>query len=415
MIRNIIEYLRKESGISAMDLTLDICSPSMYYAYIKGHKHLSDKKLIALKDRLGADHLSGQEVEEYNKELDEYCDGIFNMRYDFKNLINYYEILNDYHTQMLLDERLITKYLIVMIQFLIYLEKATELNKYLHLFSLIDRHLNKEQLIFYLTSSTYNRALSYDELLDLLIRIEKMIYNLSEDSYCYGFVYLTLGRMYLRSHKHYHSRYFIDQAIEFYRKNDCFRGVVSAKNMLALNMIAMNNVKEALLELNSNLRRATELNYLEEIKNCKTYQILCYSSLNRTDDISSHFQDLLEIFYKGVMPNDYFRLLCILGVLDKYNFRDEVRTLLKNIQNRLPPPIIPIYREFLKCYMLEDEEQKMIKIESIIDCYQDAFYGYDWKSAMYTRLIKYYDTNRRYKKVAEISEKYIKHLKKYIH
>ena len=43
MIRHIIEYLRKENGISTIDLTLDICSPSMYYAYIKGTKQISEE------------------------------------------------------------------------------------------------------------------------------------------------------------------------------------------------------------------------------------------------------------------------------------------------------------------------------------------------------------------------------------
>lgn len=415
MLRNIIEYLRKESSISTIDLTLDVCSLSMYYAYIKGYKQLSQEKLIIIKDRLGADQLSDLEVDEYNQELDEYGNYLCNMSYDVKNLLKYFDILQDYKVQMLLDERLIVKYLIVMIQFLIILERYEDFKKFLHLFSLVTEYLDKEQMIYYYACATYEREISYDELLGRLYRIEKILSSLSCESKYYGFVYLTLGKMYLRTHKHYHSRYFINQAIEYYRKRDCFCGIVSSKNVYALNLIVSNQVEEALNELAINIQRAKGLNYLEEIKTSKTYQLICYGLLNRVDEVVGHYQEIIDIFQKGSMPADYFRLLCIIGIFDKFKLRNEVQGLLKSFQPRLPEPAHSIYREFLRAYSSEDEEEKRILFEKILDNYQDAYYGFDWKNSIYSWLIKHYESTRCYKKIAEISKKYIDHLKKYIH
>ena len=43
MLRSIIEFFRREAGLSILDLTTDICSSSMYYFYIRG-ENLTPKK-----------------------------------------------------------------------------------------------------------------------------------------------------------------------------------------------------------------------------------------------------------------------------------------------------------------------------------------------------------------------------------
>ncbi len=414
MIRHIIEYLRKENGISTIDLTLDICSPSMYYAYIKGTKQISEEKLILLKDRLGADNLSYLEFKEYNQELDEYCDCVFNLSYTHNNIINFYEILEDYRIQMLLDERLVVKYLVVMIQLLIILDKTAYLDQYLNIFSLIKDYLTKEQLIYFYAAQTYDKELSYQELIDLLVKIEDLSKDIPEESCAYGFVYMTLGKMYLRTHKHYYSRSFIEKAIEYYRKKDCFRGIVASKNVYILNLLTINKVGEAVVELEKNLFRANELNFLEEIKNCLTYQLLCYGLQKKVDQIIINYKKMLELLNKGIMNNDYLRLLYILGVLDKFNLEKEVKFLTNFIQSRLPPPSSSFYRDLLKCFTIHDEEEKMYHIELVLERYEDIFCGYDWRIQLYCKLINYYENQRKYKKVAEISNKYIIHLQKYV-
>ena len=73
---------------------------------------------------------------------------------------------------MLLDERLVVKYLVVMIQLLIILDKTAYLDQYLNIFSLIKDYLTKEQLI--ISSCEHMTKNYHQELIDLLVKIEDL-------------------------------------------------------------------------------------------------------------------------------------------------------------------------------------------------------------------------------------------------
>ena len=70
MIRKVIEYLRRKQNITIEDLVVEICSSNMYYKYINGTKNFSKKNLTLIKERLGADELTKEEIDEYKKDID---------------------------------------------------------------------------------------------------------------------------------------------------------------------------------------------------------------------------------------------------------------------------------------------------------------------------------------------------------
>ena len=85
MLRSIIEFFRREAGLSILDLTTDICSSSMYYFYIRG-ENLTPKKVQALKEVLGSDQLTEEEIAQFDHEISALIDEFLGYRYSLNAL-----------------------------------------------------------------------------------------------------------------------------------------------------------------------------------------------------------------------------------------------------------------------------------------------------------------------------------------
>jgi hypothetical protein len=409
-----MEYFRKTKRIPVIDFTLEICSPSMYYAYISGKKHLGEDKINALKDRLGADKMSGDEVKEYLDELEDVHQKLHNFRFEIDELKTTFEILSEYETQLVLEDRLVIKYLITMAYTSRFLGFQSELKHYLHILSLIEPLHSHEQHLFYLDLSADEPGVSYEKNLSALHRLEDELKGINEDNPNLGILYLSLGKKYLSIHKNYQSNFYLEKAIDFYRRCDCFRGIIIAKNGYIANLISTKRIPEALKELEMNLIKAKEINYLPEIHDIKTKQLLCYSLLKQTDNVLNKYHEIFhEIVSVGITVQEYHNFVIILSVLDHFHMNAEITNLIRIIEKQVPKSPEQAYNDIIKYYTITNEEERIYFAEVFLETYSDVPYYFDWQSNMYQKVIGFYETQRRYKKVAELNNKYVEYMQKY--
>jgi transcriptional regulator with XRE-family HTH domain len=116
-MRKVVEYLRKKNNLTIEDLVVEICSSTMYYKYLSGEKNMSEKNLTLIKERLGADIITKEEIEEFKIELNKIIYKLIRYYNSRKEFEEDFSSLLEIEPQLLLNEELIISYGIIKLNY----------------------------------------------------------------------------------------------------------------------------------------------------------------------------------------------------------------------------------------------------------------------------------------------------------
>jgi len=154
----------------------------MYYFYIRGEKNLTPKKVQALKEVLGSDQLTEEEIAQFDHEISALIDEFLGYRYSLERFNDEVQYLLDYRKQAMLEEKLVINYLILITYHAIYNHDFALAHKYFDLFTgLMPYTDNSQQIHIYLLGvilKAYPKKKMFEVLqeLDYLLQHNKDIH-----------------------------------------------------------------------------------------------------------------------------------------------------------------------------------------------------------------------------------------------
>ena len=413
MLRSIIEFFRREAGLSILDLTTDICSSSMYYFYIRGEKNLTTKKVQALKEFFGSDQLTEEEIAQFNQEILSLIDEFLGYRYTLERFNNEVQYLLDYRKQAMLEEKLVINYLILITYHAYYNHDFTLAHKYFDLFESLMPYADDMQQIHIYSLGIMLKAYDKKEMLKVLKELDFLIQH-AKDTHFNGHFYRIMGDAYyaLRKEKKINQSY--QQSLDIFQKQNNFVGMVRVLNALA--RVKLDNIENTqdIDELLDNYKKATQLQDGYAIFGSITNIIIAYSHLKEVDLIKTYFQSLIAcIIQHSIRIIDESSLVYIGVVLLINDLTESLETLEKITQGMQLVGSDTIMAKFFRAARLPDMNERIKFFEKFI--YEDNFRycNFGICQTIFSLIDSYYRDTHHYKKQAMIKDKFITILKEY--
>lgn len=416
MMRKVIEYLRRKQNITIEDLVVEICSSNMYYKYIAGTKNLSDKNLKLIKDRLGADDLTKEEVDEFKKDLDKITLNIMRFYASKKSFDKDIEPLLEIENQLILNEELIIPYLIVKINYLFGQSDTRDVKSLIELLSLFeDKMTVTEKLLYYrafIHIEAYYENKVEDKINQFIEILENTIYNKD-----YGTFYLSASLYYIRLRNRPGSLKMLEAAIELFQKDINIFGLVKATNTKGILLSSESKHKEALLLFLMNYDNCKKINSNYEMSICLANIVESYLEINNEQEAIKYF----EIFVRKIKKIEDLSLIKtilnnvsigLITTFDYYKKYDKIKIMIDIIKNSGCKENVAV-NKLVEYFELKDMDDIVsYAVNELLPCIVGkAHFAYcRW---LIDKCVLYYRNNRMYKKAMDIEIEYVKVFQEY--
>ena len=416
MLRKVIDYLRKKQNITIEDLVVEICSSTMYYKYLAGTKNLSEKNLDLIKDRLGADKLTKEEIQAFKKDLNKITLNIMKF-YGSKNSFEKdIEPLIEIENQLILNEELIIPYLIVKINYLLGCSDTKEVDDLIELLKVFEPKMSiVEKLMCYrfrilLNEFKDNEIENY--LLPYIQLLEHNIYNKD-----FGTFVLSATLYYMRLRNRIGAFRMVEKAIELFQRDINIIGIVKATNTKGMLLITEGKYQEALDILILNYDNCKKINAEYETLSCLANIIECSLETSNKDISDKYFSIFLKKLnkitdielVKTILNHISVGLITTFDYYKKYDEINVLRDLIKKYQCFENIVVKKLYEYYELRSM--DEIVEYATSELLPNIVGKAHFAYcRW---LIDKCVLYYRNNRMYKKAADIEIEYVKVFQKY--
>lgn len=416
MMRRVIEYLRRKQNITIDDLVVEICSSTMYYKYLSKEKNMSVKNLKLLKERLGADDLTKEEVQEFKKDLDKIIHNI--MRYYIskeafeKDIIPLIEL----EPQIMLCGELCIDYMIAKINFLFLENNLDEISKLLTLLEEFFSTMSVTQQLFYYQLKIFLSNYLKEDIKELVYNFSMLLDN-NRYNKDYGKFHMSITLAYLKLKEREKASHALETSLSLFIRDLNLVGQVKTNNIKATIDCENRNYNKALEILLLNFKNSVQINYHAEVFNSLTNIISCYFGLNKKDNVIKYWNKLTKYIKKisdkkvvaAILNNnaislfsnfEYFQmneqLNELIDILETYNVNNNV--LLENLINY---------------YYINNEDEKIKYIEDVFLPLITGKAHFTYCKWVLDKCVRYYKQKRKYKKAVNFETKYLQEFKKY--
>jgi len=404
MLRKVLEYMRKQQQIPVIDFTLDICSGSMYYSYLKDERNLAPDKVEALRDRLGVDHLTEGELKEYRDEIEDFIKKFIELDFEFSEFKEQVEYLIDYENQMLLEETLVIDYLVAVLWGRSVFGVDHKYEELLEILGSLHKLMNKFQEICYLDCLlTFMYYQNPDKALEVLEELRVKVQEIEDHRL--STIYYSMGLKYYNLKKLLLSDYYLEKALEMYRKMDNVKGILKTKNSLVSVYLVLKKNNTALNMCESNVKLAKLINNKLELRIAYTSLFNCHHKLNQKEKAVQTYNDAKDYIFdnSGVFATTGMFSTWITGMdffeMDKdiIEIKNFIKNNVKNYEKN------QLLNAIIKFYEIVDINEKIGYLENEFIPIIHSREPYGWDKFVYNKLIKFYTLKGKYKKVAQYS------------
>ena len=416
MMRKIIEYLRRKQNITIEDLVVEICSSTMYYKYLSKEKNMSTKNLKLIKERLGADDLTKEEISEYHHDLDKIIHKI--MRYYPSKEAFSKDILPliELEPQLLLCDDLCIDYIIAKINYLLLENNVDEISNLLPLLEQFFLQMTITQKLFYYQLVTFKANYLKEDITSITeefaILLENNKYNKD-----YGKFHMSIVYSYIFLKNREKALLSLETALSLFIRDLNLIGQVKATNMKAVILGESRKYEEVINLLIPNYNNAKQINASYEVFVSLTNLITCYFGLNDLKGVTKYWnyfkkQILNTHDYKllqFVLKNNSLSLFTNFDYFDMQTQLDELIELFKKYE---------ISDNKVISYLIEYYEIKNMddKIKFIENTFLSLITGkahFTYCKWMLDRCVNYFYNKRMYKKSIDLEAKYLELFKQY--
>lgn len=416
MIRKVIEYLRKKNKITIEDLVVEICSSTMYYKYLSREKNLSKGKLIQIKERLGADELTKEEIAEFKKDLDKITLKI--MRYygskdEFEKDIS---PLIELDTQLLLNEDLTIDYVLAKINYLLVI---SEIDEIISLLALLEDFLpvmtTTQKLMYY-----QNKILIMNyQKHDISTENEKFVNILDNNRYekDYGCFHLSEAVYQIKFKNRAKALKFTELAIELFQRDINLVGIVKATNTECMMLGEERKYNVVLEKLLINYDNAKKINSEYEIFITLMNIIMAYLGLEDKINASRYWNILYKKF--NLLANKNIRKVILNNIsislitnFEYYGLSNCLNQLIYLIEENKPLNNVAVMN-LVEYNRIVSEEEKIIFIEKTLLPSIIGKTHFSYCKWILDTCIIYFTEKRMYKKAVEFETYYLKEFKEY--
>lgn len=416
MMRRVIEYLRRKQNITIDDLVVEICSNTMYYKYLSKEKNMSCKKLRFIKERLGADDLTQEEIREFKKDLDKIIHNI--MRYYISKEAFEKDIapLIELEPQLLLCDELCIDYMIAKINFLLLENNLDEISKLLNLLEeFFDKMSVTQQLFYYhlkIFLFNYLKEDIKDLVNDFAILLENNRYNKD-----YGFFHMSLVFSYIKlklREKAYHA---IEITLSLFVRDLNLIGQVRVTNMKAVILGESRKYNEVLELLIPNYNNAKQINIVSEMFNSLTNIITCYLGINNKQ-LAIKYWKILKNTILDKYDSKVVSVLLINNAIslftnfEYYQMLDELSELVKMLEKFVSIDN-EVLNNLIEYYYINNVDDQVEYIENKMLNLLTGKAHFSYCKWMLDTCVRYYKQKRLYKKAVNFETKYLLEFKKY--
>lgn len=416
MMRRVIEYLRKKQNITIDDLVVEICSSTMYYKYLSKEKNMSVKNLKLIKERLGADDLTKEEVQEFKKDLDKIIHNI--MRYYIskeafeKDIIPLIEL----EPQIMLCDELCIDYMIAKINFLFLENNLDEISKLLTLLEEFFSTMSVTQQLFYYQLKIFLSNYLKEDIKELVYNFSMLLDN-NRYNRDYGFLHLNLAYYFLKLKQREKASHSVELALSMFNRDINLVGQIKSYNIKGFMLGEERKYSEAIQLFLLNYNNSKQVKFLNETVFALTNIITCYFGLKDLDNVIKYWNTFKKYISKikddntisAVLVNN---IISLFTNFEYYNLSFQLNELINIIieyQISTHPSIIHLFEYF----NILDECEKIKYVETTLlpDLTGKAHFTYcKW---MLDKCVNYYYARRMYKKAIELESKYLELFKKY--
>lgn len=413
MLRNNIEYLRKKRNIPIIDLVCEVCSESMYYQYITGRKNLSKAKVKILKDTLGADELTHDEIDEYRTEFNQIIDKM--MKYNFKQteFLKRMQELKAQENQFILTDELVIDYLIIEILYSFCMEDTKAYTEELKLFeSLIGKASNFQKLHYY-QYQTLNRAIDANERLNYINKaLDIMALMRNKINFGYFYYNFSVSALYAKQSNLMFQN--LELAEECFKNDICVYGLIKTINLKVIALMEIDKLDQAIILSKDNIERCKCAKaHFEEFTSLVNIAS-CYAYKNSSIFLKNYFDMIMRKLDKFPEYINYGQhALSILSALCSCKLREEIKIVIPIIKTNCDFLGKETLKHFVHFVEIFDEDEKMQYLEdyllpSSMETCTINFYRFAIEE-----LIQYYERQRKYKKAYEYKKQYLDKLKEF--
>ena len=413
MLRSIIEFFRREAGLSILDLTTDICSSSMYYFYIRGEKNLTPKKVQALKEVLGSDQLTEEEIAQFDHEISALIDEFLGYRYSLERFNDEVQYLLDYRKQAMLEEKLVINYLILITYHAIYNHDFALAHKYFDLFTGLMPYTDNSQQIHIYLLGVILKAYPKKKMFEVLQELDYLLQH-NKDIHLHGHFYRIMGDAYYALRKEKKILQYYEQALNLFQKQNNFVGIVRVLNAMAKVQIESIDNTQLIDQLMDNYKKAVQLQNGNAIFEAITNIIVAYSHLHEIDLIKTYFQSLIAcIIQYSVRVIDESSLINLGVILLTNDLSELLETLEKITKGMQMVDSDSGMAKIFRAAKLPEKKDRIRFLEKAL--FEDNFRycNFGVCQTLFTSVDNYYRETHFYKKQAIIKDKYINVLKEY--
>lgn len=416
MIRKVIEYLRKKNKITVEDLVVEICSGNMYYKYIAGTKNMSNKNLKLIKDRLGADDLTKDEIAEYKKDLNKITLKIMRYYSTKSELEKDVEPLIELEQQLILNEELFIDYINIKLNYLLVSSNFEEIESLLSLLNeYYDEMSDINKLLYLKTQSFIN--VSYMKSVENESKNIDMILSHSPYNINYGSFYVTLALNYLNLKDRIKALKCSEIATELFQRDMNLVGQIKAANIKIMLLMENRKYKEALDLLLITYENCKNLKQNREMFISLFNIINCYLAINDKANAIKYW----NIVKRKIVNVDDLELrrcfisntsICLLTNFEYFELTTQLDELIDILNSYGPYDNITI-NNLLKYHSITDVDEKIefIETELLSSLLGKAYFSYcKW---LLDTCVNYYLDNRMYKKASNFETAFMEEFRKY--
>ena len=416
MIRKVIEYLRKKNKITVEDLVVEICSGNMYYKYIAGTKNMSNKNLKLIKDRLGADDLTKDEIAEYKKDLNKITLKIMRYYSTKSELEKDVEPLIELEQQLILNEELFIDYINIKLNYLLVSSNFEEIESLLSLLNeYYDEMSDINKLLYLKTQSFIN--VSYMKSVESESENIDMILSHSPYNINYGSFYVTLALNYLNLKDRVKALKCSEIATELFQRDMNLVGQIKAANIKIMLLMENRKYKEALDLLLITYENCKNLKQNREMFISLFNIINCYLAINDKTNAIKYWNIVKRkiVNIDDVDLKKYFinnTGICLLTNFEYFELTTQLDELIDMLNSYGPYDNIAI-NNLLKYHSINDVDEKIefIETELLSSLLGKAYFSYcKW---LLDTCVRHFKKKRMYKKAITFETVFMEEFRKY--
>lgn len=417
MIRKVIEYLRKKNKITVEDLVVEICSGNMYYKYIAGTKNMSAKNLKLIKERLGADDLTKEEVDEYKKDLNKITLKIMRYYSSKKELEKDVEPLIELENQLILNEELFIDYIIVKMNYLLLYNNLEEIGDLLLVLHEYYNIMSQTSKLCYLKIDTAYKRYKGLSIVEEVNEFDKV---LSQNTYNsnYGSFYVTHALNYIKIKERVKALKAAEVATELFQRDMNLVGQVKALNVRIMLLMENDKYKEAIEILLVNYENCKQIKNIHEMHVVLCNIINCYLGLNDNVNAIKYWEILKKKIFninddqliKYYLNNTV--VVCLLTNFEYYNLNDQLIELINIITPHRPFSNTTI-NNLLEYHSFNDDELKITFVEKTLLSSLIGKAHFTYCKWLLDTCVRHFKRKRMYKKAIEFETVFMEEFREY--